>query len=117
MTGWAARELGRRGGPARAGYTAAGWMLGSLGRNTRALALRAVERTLGDGNSRRLRAAGRRVLGMAHARSPWAFRMARSVPERFRIGMAVLAHERPDYLEMCLDSLFRTNLCGYDITF
>jgi hypothetical protein len=35
----------------------------------------------------------------------------------FKIGMAVLAHERPEYLEICLDSLFQTKLYGYDITF
>lgn len=45
------------------------------------------------------------------------FALERSVPPNFRIGMAVLAHERPDYLEMCLDSLFQTKLHKYDITF
>ena len=34
-----------------------------------------------------------------------------------KIGLAVLAHERPEYLKICLDSLFRTKLYDYDITF
>ena len=33
------------------------------------------------------------------------------------IGMAILAYERPEYLEVSLDSLFHTNLYDYDITF
>ncbi|MBM3256554.1 MAG: glycosyltransferase family 2 protein [Candidatus Moranbacteria bacterium] len=41
----------------------------------------------------------------------------REVPKKFKIGMAVLAYERPEYLEACLDSLFRTKLYDYDITF
>ena len=44
-------------------------------------------------------------------------RLAKKVPEKFKIGFAILAHERPEYLEICLDSLFRTNLHDYDITF
>jgi glycosyltransferase involved in cell wall biosynthesis len=43
--------------------------------------------------------------------------LARSIPASPKIGMAILAHERPDYLEQCLDSLFATNLRGYDVTF
>ena len=39
------------------------------------------------------------------------------LPERYKIGMAVLIHERPRYLQVCLDTLFQTNLCDYDITF
>jgi glycosyltransferase involved in cell wall biosynthesis len=35
----------------------------------------------------------------------------------FKIGMAVLGHERPEYLEICLDTLFQTKLYNYDITF
>jgi hypothetical protein len=31
--------------------------------------------------------------------------------------MAILAHERPEYLEACLDTLFLTNLYNFDITF
>lgn len=38
-------------------------------------------------------------------------------PEQLKIGMAILAHERPEYLEMCLNSLFATKLFNYDITF
>ena len=41
----------------------------------------------------------------------------RGVPKNFKIGFAVLAHERPEYLEACLNSLFRTKLHHYDITF
>jgi|GEM_PF-372242 len=41
----------------------------------------------------------------------------RELPKNFKIGFAVLAHERPEYLEACLDSLFRTKLHNYDITF
>lgn len=44
-------------------------------------------------------------------------RLQKTVPPKFKIGMAILAHERPDYLELCLDSLFKTNLHDYDITF
>jgi len=51
------------------------------------------------------------------ARSPWAIKLKRDVPQRPRIGMAVLAYERPEYLELCLDSLFRTKLYDYDVTF
>jgi len=38
------------------------------------------------------------------------------LPPGFKIGMVVLAHERPDYLELCLDSLFKTNLHDYNLT-
>ena len=34
-----------------------------------------------------------------------------------KIGMAILAYERPEYLEVSLDSLFHTNLYDFDITF
>jgi len=44
-------------------------------------------------------------------------RLQDTVPDRFKIGLAVLAHERPEYLELCLDSLFQTKLYDYDITF
>lgn len=43
--------------------------------------------------------------------------LARSLPASPRIGMAVLVHERPEYLEKCLDSLFATELHDYDVTF
>jgi hypothetical protein len=59
-----------------------------------------------------LRAATERYL---RARSP--IKLQRTLPPRCRIGMAVLAHERPEYLELCLDSLFQTRLYDYDITF
>ncbi|MFA6074533.1 MAG: DUF6492 family protein [Negativicutes bacterium] len=34
-----------------------------------------------------------------------------------KIGIAVLCHERPECLELCLDSLFKINLYDYDVTF
>lgn len=53
----------------------------------------------------------------AYAVSPWSIKLQKKVSGRMKIGMAVLAYERPEYLELCLDSLFRTNLYDYDITF
>ncbi len=49
--------------------------------------------------------------------SIFAVHLQRKLPKKFKIGMAVLIHERPEYLELCLDSLFGTNLYNYDITF
>ena len=43
--------------------------------------------------------------------------LQRHLPEKFKIGMAVLIHERPQCLEVCLDTLFQTNLHDYDVTF
>jgi hypothetical protein len=43
--------------------------------------------------------------------------LQRTVPPKYKIGMAVLIHERPEYLVLCLDSLFQTKLYDYDITF
>jgi len=43
-------------------------------------------------------------------------RLRQELPPAYTIGMVVLAHERPDYLERCLDSLFSTNLHTYDLT-
>ena len=43
--------------------------------------------------------------------------LSKSLPEKFKIGFAVLVHERPKHLQVCLDSLFATNIDGYDITF
>ncbi len=43
--------------------------------------------------------------------------LQRNLPEKFKIGMAVLIHERPQCLEVCLDTLFQTKLYNYDITF
>ncbi len=43
-------------------------------------------------------------------------RLQKTLPPKFTIGMAVLTYERPDYLELCLDSLFKTKLYDYDIT-
>lgn len=79
---------------------------------------------LGEDRKRRLAAwKNRRRQDLAllkeslHARSPWSIKLQRKIPDRPKIGMAVLAHERPEYLELCLDSLFRTNLHDYDVTF
>ena len=44
-------------------------------------------------------------------------RLAKHVKPRFKIGYAVLAYERPEYLEHSLNSLFCSNIDGYDITF
>jgi hypothetical protein len=49
--------------------------------------------------------------------SPWTIKLRKEVPFNPKIGMAVLAYERPDYLEACLEALFSTNLYNYDITF
>jgi hypothetical protein len=49
--------------------------------------------------------------------SIFAVHLKRKLPKKYKIGMAVLIHERPEYLELCLDSLFETNLYDYDITF
>ncbi len=45
------------------------------------------------------------------------FQLKRELPSNFKIGMAILAYERPDYLELCLDSLFSSDIQNYDITF
>jgi glycosyltransferase involved in cell wall biosynthesis len=39
------------------------------------------------------------------------------LPGKYKIGMAILIHERPQYLEVCLDTLFQTKLHDYDISF
>ncbi len=52
-----------------------------------------------------------------HARSPFRIKLQTELKTNSKIGVAVLAHERPDCLELCLDSLFRTKLYDYDITF
>ena len=43
--------------------------------------------------------------------------LQRHLREKFKIGMAVLVHERPQSLKICLDTLFQTNLHDYDVTF
>ena len=40
-----------------------------------------------------------------------------SSKNNLKIGIAILAYERPEYLEKCLDSLFKTKLYKYDVTF
>jgi len=44
-------------------------------------------------------------------------KLQKKVPKKFKIGMAILAHERPEHLKLCLDSLFSTRLYDYDVTF
>ena len=51
------------------------------------------------------------------ARLPFINTLATSSRMPPRIGIVVLAHERPEYLELCLDSLFATNLHEYDVSF
>lgn len=51
------------------------------------------------------------------ARLPITNTLATGVRTPPRVGIAVLAHERPEYLELCLDSLFATNLHDYEVTF
>lgn len=69
------------------------------------------------------------LLGPAHVRSiisfldrfyvnsPFGTKLQKEIRSDFKIGMAVLVHERPELLALCLDSLFKTNLYNYDITF
>ena len=69
------------------------------------------------------------LLGSAHVRSiisfldrfyvnsPFGTKLQKEVRSDFKIGMAILVHERPEVLALCLDSLFKTNLYNYDITF
>lgn len=49
--------------------------------------------------------------------SPFSTKLQKELPNPLKIGMAVLAYERPQYLKICLDSLFRTRLYDYNITF
>ena len=49
--------------------------------------------------------------------SPFSIKLKREIPTNYKIGMAVLAFERPGYLRACLDSLFQTEIENYDITF
>ena len=44
-------------------------------------------------------------------------KLKKKLTKKIKIGLAVLAHERPEYLKLCLDSLFKTNLHDYDVTF
>lgn len=59
----------------------------------------------------------RRPFDHLWARLPLTNTLASTVRTPARIGFAVLAHERPEYLELCLDSLFATELHDYDVTF
>ena len=58
-----------------------------------------------------------RLWEVVYVNSPFSIRLQREIPEKFKIGMAVLAYERPHYLEDCLDTLFQTKLYDYDVTF
>lgn len=49
--------------------------------------------------------------------SPFSINLKKGIRPDYKIGMAVLAHNRPEILDLCLDSLFQTNLHNYDITF
>lgn len=52
-----------------------------------------------------------------YTRSPLSIKLKKDLRNKPRIGMAILAHERPQFLDLCLDSLFKTNLYDYNITF
>ncbi|MBF89541.1 MAG: hypothetical protein CMG75_07720 [Candidatus Marinimicrobia bacterium] len=58
-----------------------------------------------------------KILDIIYVISPLSIKLKREVPKKYKIGMAVLAYERPQYLEACLDTLFQTKLYDYDITF
>ena len=64
-----------------------------------------------------LEAFGQRFAEPWQALTGRGYALQKTLPPQFKIGMAVLAHERPEYLALCLDSLFKTNLHDYDITF
>jgi len=51
------------------------------------------------------------------ANSPFSIKLQRKIPLNPKVGIAVLAYERPEYLGLCLDSLFNTKLYDYNITF
>ena len=48
---------------------------------------------------------------------PHVLKLDNNVSNNPKIGFAILSYERPEYLEICLDTLFNTNLYEYDITF
>ena len=52
-----------------------------------------------------------------YAKSQFSIKLQKEVPLNPKIGLAVLACERSEYLELCLDSLFNTELYNYDVTF
>jgi hypothetical protein len=56
------------------------------------------------------------LIDYAHSFSPRKTKLTKRIG-RPRIGMAVLCHERPDFLRVCLDTLFQTELKDYEITF
>ena len=51
-----------------------------------------------------------------YVHSPSAIKLKKDFKDKLKIGMAILVHERPEFLELCLNSLFQTNLYDYDIT-
>ena len=52
-----------------------------------------------------------------YIKSPFSIKLQKNLPSKYKIGMAVLAYERPHCLEACLDALFQTKLYDYDVTF
>ena len=65
----------------------------------------------------RLRKFLQRYWETIYAHSPFSIKLQRKIPLNPKIGIAVLAYERPEYLELCLDSLFNTILYDYNVTF
>ncbi len=57
------------------------------------------------------------ILEKYKARLGLGTQLQKNLKANFKIGMAITAYERPEYLEICLDSLFKTNLHNYNITF
>lgn len=52
------------------------------------------------------------------ARLGLGFKLDKKIKTKtLKIGLAVLIHDRPEYLQACLDSLFRTKLRHYQVTF
>lgn len=74
---------------------------------------RAVAGLLGPNNVRSISS----FLDRLYANSSFGTKLQKKIKSDFKIGMAILVHERPEMLELCLDSLFKTNLHNYDITF
>ena len=74
---------------------------------------RGVARLFGSNNVRSISS----FLDRFYANSPFGTKLQKEVKSDFKIGMAILVHERPELLTLCLDSLFKTNLYNYDITF
>jgi len=52
----------------------------------------------------------------ARARIRRLLRRRRGLSHPLRVGLAVLAHERPELLELCLETLSRTRVEGFELT-